>query len=234
VSMIGAVFAAVAVFLGWALGRELEPDLPSMATAAMVISLVFTVFVVPSALAVGIALIAIRLVAGTVGAPIKAFDVPVLVGIGFLAASSPALWLVGLAAGAWVWAAPEVGPLRRVTVVCYSLGVVGGLGVVAWRVWGTGDISFEVTQTAYVLAAAAGAAMLIAARRIHVSSVCDAGESVIDRERVRLARITAGSILMWAAMVGGVDAFWSLGPLFAALVTAAVYRVFVHPAAAPS
>lgn len=233
-TLIGAVFAAVGVFLGWAIGRELEPDLPSMATVAMVISLAFTVFVVPSAMAVGIALIAIRLVAGTVGASLKAFDVPVLVGVGFLAFSDPALWIVGLAAGAWVWAAPEVGPLRRISVVGYGIGVVAGLGVAAWRVWGTGDLSFDVTQTAYVLAAAAGAAMLVAARRIHVSSVCDAGDTVIDRERVRLARVTAGSILMWAAMVGGVEAFWSLGPVFAALVIAAVYRVFVHPAAGPS
>ncbi|HSJ72453.1 MAG TPA: hypothetical protein VLA29_12495 [Acidimicrobiia bacterium] len=233
-TLIGAVFAAVAVFLGWALGRELEPDLPSMATVSMVISLIFTVFVVPSAIAVGIALIAIRLVAGTVGASLKAFDIPVLVGVGFLAASDPALWIVGLAAGAWVWAAPEVGPLRRITAVAYGISVVAGLGLAAWRFWGTGDLSFDVTQTAYVLAAAAGAAMLVSARRIQVSSLCDAGDAAIDRERVRLARVTVGSILMWAAMVGGVDAFWSLGPVFAALLTAAVYRVFVHPASVPT
>ncbi len=233
-TLIGAAFSAVAVFIGWALGRELEPDLPSMATIAMAISLAFTVFVVPSAIAAGIALIAIRLVAGTVGASLKALDVPVLVGVGFLAASDPALWIVGLAAGAWVWAAPEVGPLRRITVAAYSIGVVAGLGVAAWRVWGTGDTSFDVTQTAYLLAAAAGGAMLVAARRIHVASLCDAGETPIDRERVRLARVTAGSIIMRAALVGGVEAFWSLGPVFAALLAAALYRVFVHPAAVPS
>lgn len=233
-TLIGAVFAAVAVFIGWAIGRELEPDLPSMATAAMVISLVLAVLFMPSAMAAGIALIAIRLVAGTIGASVTLLDVPLLVGVGLIAASDPALWIVGLAVGAWVWAAPEVGPLRKATVVGYGLGVVAGLGVAAWRVWGTGDLSFDVTQTAYVLAAAAGAAMLVAARRIRVSSVCDAGDRVIDRERVRLARVTAGSILMWAAMVGGVEAFWSLGPVFAALLTAAAYRVFVHPAAVPN
>ena len=42
---IGALFAAVGVFLGWAAGRELDPGTPAVAALGMVLALVIAVFV---------------------------------------------------------------------------------------------------------------------------------------------------------------------------------------------
>ena len=56
---------------------------------------------------------------------------------------------------------------------------------------------------------------------------------MIDARRLQMARVATGSFCMWAAVVAGVEGFWSISPAFAALVIAAIYRVFVHPATPP-
>lgn len=232
-SLLGAVFGAIAVFLGWAAGRELDPDRPGSAALAMGLALAFALVDVPSALATGVALMGLRLVAGTVGAALKPVDIVAIAGIGVVAAAVPTLWIVGIAVAMWVWSAPEVGDLRRIAVVAYAAGIAAGIAVAAWRTWAGDGYDYEITETAYVLAAVAAAAMLFAVRPIAVVSVTDAGDAVIDARRVRYARIAAGSFTMWAAVMGGVAGFWSMGPVVAALVAAAAFRVFVHPAAPP-
>lgn len=230
---VAAFFGAVGVFLGWAMARELDPDLPSAATWAMALSLGFAVFVAPSALVTGVVLIAVRLVAGTVGASVKPGDVAVLAGIGFLAASTPVLWIVLLTVGMWLWAAPEVGHRRTIAMLSYAVGALAGGGVVVWTVTRGEGYDLDITTAAYALAALAGLAMMVASRPIGVSSVIDAGGAVIDARRLQMARVATGSFCMWAAVIAGVDGFWSVGPAFAALVVAAIYRVFVHPASPP-
>ena len=229
-----AVFGAVGVFLGWAMARELEPDLPSAATWAMALTLAIAVFVMPSALVTGVVLIAARLVAGTVGASVKVGDVVVLAGIGFLAASTPVLWIVLLTVGLWLWAAPEVGDRRTIATLAYATGALAGGGVVAWTAIRGEGYDFEITTAAYALAALAGLAMMVASRPIGVTSVVDAGGAVIDARRLQMARVATGSFCMWAAVISGVDGFWSISPAFAALVIVAIYRVFVHPATPPT
>ena len=227
---LAAVFGAVGVFLGWAMARELDPDLPSAATWAMALTLGIAVFVVPSALVTGVVLIAARLVAGTVGASVKVGDVVVLAGIGFLAASTPVLWIVLLTVGLWLWAAPEVGDRRTMAILAYAVGALAGGAVVAWTVVRGEGYDLDITTAAYGLAALAGLAMMVASRPIAVSTVVDAGGAVIDARRLQMARVATGSFCMWAAVISGVDGFWSISPAFAALVIAAIYRVFVHPA----
>jgi hypothetical protein len=231
---VASAFAAVGVFLGWAMARELDPDLPSAATWAMALTLGIAVFVAPSALVTGVVLVGTRVVAGTVGATVKVGDVVVLGGIGFLAASMPVLWIVLLTIGLWLWAAPEVGDRRTVAIVTYALGAVAGGGVAAWTIVRGDGYDFSITTTAYALAALAGLAMMVASRPIGVESVVDAGGAVIDARRLQMARVATGSFCMWAAVVAGVDGFWSISPAFAALVIAAIYRVFVHPATPPN
>nr|MDJ0791281.1 hypothetical protein [Acidimicrobiia bacterium] len=113
-------------------------------------------------------------------------------------------------------------------------GSVVGLGIL-WYQWTEGTfVAAEVTTTAYVLAAVAGGAMILAARPLAVTSPTDTGSGTVESVRVRSARIAAGSFCMWAAVIGGVAGFWSIVPVFCALAVAAVFRVFIQPAATPS
>lgn len=232
-SVLGVIFASVAVFLGWAVGRELDPDTPNVANLAMALALVAAVFFTPSVLIAGIALIGIRLVAGTVGAPITILDLFLLVFVGAASGAVSVLWIVGITIVIWLWAAPEVGDRRTWGLVSFLVGVAVGLGF-AYYMWSKGTLrEVDITAGAYVLAGLAGGAMLVAARPIAVISQTDVGTGAVDSVRVRFARLAAGSFCMWAAVIGGVEGFWAMGPVLAGLVAAAIYRVFVHPAATP-
>jgi hypothetical protein len=228
-TLFGAAAGAVAVFLGWAVARELDPDTTGVAAVALALSFAAAMFVVPSALVTGIALITLRVIAGTVGAALSRFDLPVVVVVGMLCVLDPVSWIMGLALAIGLWSAPEVGSLRRIGLVALAVGIACGIGFGAWQgTLGVGET--EVTGTAYALAAAGALAMVFAAQPLPVTSPTDAGGEIVDARRIRLARVAAGSFVMWAAVMGGVDGFWSIGPVFAALVAAAIYRVFIQPA----
>jgi len=230
-ALVGAVFAAVAVFLGWAAGRELDPGTTGVAALAMVLSLVFALFATPAALATGVALIGLRVVAGTVGAPVTWIDAVVFLTIGAIAGATPILWIVGLSILMWLLRAPEVGRRGPWVTAAFLVGVVGGLGWL-WYQWNSGNIDdVAITANAYVLAAAAGAAMMFAARPVSATAPTDTGGEDVDPVRIRFARLAAGSYCMWAAVIGGTSGFWAIGPIFAALLAAAIYRFFVQPAA---
>ena len=227
-SVFGAAFGAVAVFLGWAVSRELEPDRPDASYVAMALTFGIALVDAPSALAAGVALIAIRLVAGTVGAALQPLDLLVFAGTVGLATATPILWTAAAALGIWAWMAPEAEPNRRWVRIAFGLGAVGGLGFAAWQTWFGSGFETEITMEAYVAAAAAGGAMIFSVRHLPITSMTDEGGAVISPERIRLARIVTGAVVMWAAVFGGIGGFWALGPVFAALAVAAVYRVFVH------
>ena len=230
VSVPAAAFGAVSVFIGWAISRELDPDRPDAAALAMAVALAAAVVAAPSALASGVVLIALRLIAGTVGVALKPLDLVVLAGVAGVAGATPILWLAGAALGIWAWTAPESVANQWPTRIAFVAGALTGLAVAAWTTWFGDGYGAEITTEAYALAAAAGLAMLLSIRHLPIASRTDAGTHPIRPERVRLARLTAGAILMWAAVIGGVEGFWALGPAFSALVMAAVYRVFVHAA----
>lgn len=230
-SIPGALMASIAVFLGWAVGRELDPDTPGVAAAAMVLSLAAALWSAPSALATGLILIAVRLVAGTVGKSLTRIDIVALGVIGGAVGIEPLAWVAGLTMLIWLRSAPEAGPRSEWGQLVFVAGAVTG-AVTSWLWWWEGGpFASSVETTAYVLAALAGGAMILSARPMPVRSTADVSGETLDPRRIRLARIAAGSSCMWAPVVAGVEGFWQVAPVCAALVVAAIYRVFVHPAA---
>lgn len=211
--------AAVAVFLAWAVGRELDPDRPQVGLWAMPVAFAALIYDLPSALASAAALVAIRVVAGTTGGPVTWVDVVALAFVGFLAGSDPVLWIVGLTLVIWLLTAPEVGGLQIVAMSALGIGI--GIGV-----WLAEPDAAEITQDAYLLAAFAGGVMMLAMTPKSMTSVTDTRSGPLSVYRVGLARKTAGAFIMWAAVMGGVAGFWTLSPLLAALIATAFAKWF--------
>ncbi len=214
-----ALTVALVVFIAWAIGRELDPDLPQVAVWAMPLGFAALLYDMPSALASAVALIGIRVVAGTIGSAVTWVDVAALAFLGFLSGSEPVLWIAGLTLTIWLVTSPEVGSLRFVGLA--SLGAGIGLGA-----WLADPSNVEIAQDAYLLAAAGGAVMMLAMRPSAVISITDARTGPVDAGRVGLARKVAGAFIMWAAVMGGVAGFWMVSPVLAALVATAFAKWF--------
>ena len=215
----GVPIAALAVFLAWAISRELDPDRPKVASWSMALAFGALVYELPSAAAAAVALIAVRVIAGTVGKQITWVDVVALAVFGVAAGSNPVIWLPGLAIGMWLASSPEVGDLRYFGLAA----LVAGGGVSAWF---AGPSSVEITQEAYILAAVGAAAMLFAMTPRTVVAMTDSRSGPVDASRVALARRAAGSFLMWGAVMGGVAGFWMVSPILAALIATGYAKWF--------
>ncbi len=214
-----ALAVGLAVLISWMIGRELDPDRTTVAVIAMPLAFVASVYVVPSLLAAFAVLIAVRLVAGTVGAAITPVDLAVLAFIGFVTGSTSVLWIVGLAIGMWLFTSPEVGKLKPYGLVALIAGTVIGAMVADAQ-----DIA--ITQEAYVLAAVGGVVMMLAMSPKTIVSNTDARSGIVEARRVGLARKAAGSFVMWAAIMGGVAGFWMVSPVLAALTATVVVKWF--------
>ncbi len=214
-----ALIVGIVVFIAWAVGRELDPDRPNVAAWAMPIAFAVSIYDLPSAVASAVALIGIRLVAGTVGAAVTWVDVVAFAVLGFAAGTTPVLWIVALALALWLRTAPEVGPRKYM-----ALGLlIGGFGAALYL---SERQDVVINQEAYILAAAAGVVMMLAMRPIAVISMTDAGTGSIHAGRIGLARNVAGAFVMWAAVMGGVAGFWMVSPVLAALVATAFAKWF--------
>ena len=206
-----ALIAGVVVFLAWAVGRELDPDRPQVGEWAMPLAFAALIHDMPSALAAAVALVGIRVVAGTVGARVTWIDIAVLGFVGVLSGAEPVLWIVGLTLAVWLMSAPEVGSFKYV-----GMGALGvGMAIGAWL---AEPSLVEITQEAYLLAAGGGVVMMLAMTPSAVISMTDARTGPVSEVRVGLARKAAGAFIMWAAVMGGVAGFWMISPVLAALV----------------
>lgn len=218
----GALSAAVAVFLAWAMARELDPDHSASAAIAMPVSLVVVLVVGPPALLVTFGvLLGIRIAAGTVGTPLRLLDAVAVIGLSAALGTS----LIGAVGAAAVIAGVLVGEGRSqggiattaLSVIAYAVvALLSGLD----RVWSAPTpaewitLGFAVAATLLVLPAAVPA------------SDTDRHTGTIERNRVTAARVIAGlAILVGLALAGGPGVVAIAATAAAALIAVAVHRV---------
>lgn len=214
-----ALIVGVVVFIAWAVGRELDPDRPGVAAWSIPIAFAASIHDLPSAVASAVALIGIRLVAGTIGAAVTWLDVAAFAVLGLAAGSTTGLWIVAVTMAIWLWTAPEVGRLKYA-----ALGSLTAGAGVSLYVFESQDA--VITQEAYVLAAVAGIVMMLAMHPGTVVSTMDARTGPIHGGRIDLARKAAGAFVMWAAVMGGVEGFWMVSPVLAGLMATAFAKWF--------
>lgn len=215
-----ALTSSFAVLLAWAIGRELDPDRPHVATATMTIAAVLVFFEVPAVLVVFAAMVCLRMVSGTTGAALTRIDLVVVALAGFASGGLLWAWPVGLLIFVWLKSAPEVGRLRWFAVGFLAAGFVAG-----WYLDHGHLDRVVVTRESLLLAVGAAAFTAVAVAFTSVTARTDNRSGTVQVRRVRLSRSAAGMIAVSAAIVGGVDAFWQVGVLSAATLVSAVASV---------
>ncbi len=209
-SLPTAVRVGVGTFLAWALARELAPDHPLAASLAMIPAAALSPIATPAIGPLVVALLAIRMWAGTVGHHPSIIDLGSAFLVAAYAGSGAAMWLPAAAlAGAIVAHSPH----RKPAVATAILMILAAASVAAL----TGaaeapDLSAVEIGTLVVVAAAL--ALILPIR--NVTSRTDRRDQAISPGRIGASWIAAAIAVFGLALFEDVA---SAGPLLAAGLT---------------
>jgi hypothetical protein len=220
---IGAGFA---VFLAWALGRELDPDHDLSAFVAAGLALVAALLAeAPPLMVILWLLLVLRLVNRTVGLPAKPLDSLSLLGLGaWLTWQGD--WIVGLVtAGAFLLDGLLSPPLRHhlfLSILAFVFTLVltlfqGGLAT------GSGP----TTAVAISSLAMAGLFLVVIATSRELRAVGDATGRPLHPRRVQAAQILALATALLFAWWAGAAGVQAMLPLWAAMVGVTLYRLAI-------
>jgi hypothetical protein len=220
-SVLVGLGAALAVFLAWAIGREIDPDHPVTANGAAILGLLAVlVWEVPDLLALAGVLLAMRVVNRTTGLKPTIPDVIVLVAIsGILAAVNERRIIGFVATIAFLMDAYLPRPNRPQSLI-YA-GVTLAVTIVATLLTLPVEYVWSLDNLAGVVAAVI---VLIFAMEMVISTA--ELESTTDRTREPLfpSRVLAGQTIAFMAAIGlllwyGEDAFVALSGVWAAIIS---------------
>jgi hypothetical protein len=216
---------AGAVFLAWAIARELDPDDPSPATVATVLVLPFMVLGPPSLAASAAALLAIRIAARTTGLSPQGIDAVFLTlaaaYLGSDRASWPALAASIVAVGTDRFAEPP-GPARTLWFGA-AMTLAAAIGAVTFP--GSSVWTPPTRPEWVVLGATLAAAFLAVVTTRPPRSRGDFQDDVLSQPRLRSGRVLVLFTLVMGAIARGGPATHALAPLWAAALGVAIVIV---------
>ncbi len=217
VTVGNVVGAFAALFLAWAVARELDPDENLSASIALVLAFVALLqFGFASAWLVGGVLLGTRLIVGTVGVSVRWGDAGVLALLAAYVGYRYASWIV---IAVIVVGAVMAGGRRRVPA-----GVMVATGGVIGLAFTNASAGF-VAPSGETLAALVGvvAAIVILWNGPPPASLTDLREKSIERDRLLTGRVAATVGVVVVSFQTGF--FAAVSPVAAALLAAAAVRL---------
>lgn len=217
--------AAGAVFLSWAIGRELDPDRNASAYVAMAVAFVYAIFAPASLLLATGVLLATRMISGTAGPGLQRLDVLAVIGLAALLGTSAvgAAALPGLAAGVVV--------IGRDSTQSRALGlatVVAGIAA-AWLVAPVYQPSATMGGSLLLLAVVT-IALVSSIPAPRPQSTTDIGAAPLSARRLTGSRFAAAAIVGLAfALTGPIGVAASFGTAGAAICGVAVAGLLSTP-----
>jgi hypothetical protein len=225
-SALWGIAAGFAVFLAWALGRELDPDHDLSAFVAAGWALIGVLFLdLPSIIVLLWILLLVRIVNRTVGLPARIFDSLLILGLaGWLTLQGN--WIVGLMTALAFFLDGQLSPPHRrqllfagitVLVTVISFFLTGGIHGEA-QLSSPGLLALLAVSALFVL-------VIIDSRELR--TLGDQTSEPLNPRRVQAAQIIALLTGIQFALWRGDPSLVSLMPLWAAMLGVALYRLFV-------
>jgi hypothetical protein len=225
-SVISGLYAGAAIFLTWALGREIDPDKNGSAFAGA--GLAFVAYLVLgrfSILALAGMMVLCRMISRTVGLPLKLTDsLSLVILVGLIAYFDNTLILKYLLLLAFLLDGAFDSPPSRAQ---FGFGALGYMVVfVIDLITGAALHPIPPTLPLAIIAAVIAAATLVGIVLLEkVISVGDATQEPLSLKRVRFS---VGFVMLAAgvtAVINGDAGIVALAPVWAALLGMVVYRV---------
>jgi hypothetical protein len=216
-----AVNAAVMLFLAWAIARELDPDFPRSALAALAVAALILLGGSEAAGASVGVLMALRIAGRSTGRQPSALDLAATPVLAAAFAWMPRGWIGGVAiAAALVWDTllPQPGPRRNYVGAVLTLAAT--VAVTMYR--GTMNANFATEGWLGWLVVAAALAAFPAMKHYIPRSRCDRSRETIDPGRLQAARLLALGTGLAAFGLFGTGAAPLLAGVWAALSGVAI------------
>lgn len=220
--------AGLAVFLSWALARELDPeyDLSAFVTAGFaLLGLIF--FDGPEIIVLLWILLVTRVVNRTSGLPARLLDSLVLLALaGWLTIHGTVI--VGLMTSlAFLLDGVLSRPKRaHVLFACLPLLISGGAFYLNGSTFGFGENDLSRTFALAVVVLSLLFLLVIFESR-NVRAVADQTAELLDPVRVQSAQVVALATAVVVSLLEGLQGIVSIMPLWAAIAGTLVYRVFI-------
>lgn len=225
-SVLWGIGAGLAVFLTWALGRELDPDhdLSAFVGAGLVL-IVLLLVGATSLLLILWLLLVLRLVNRTTGLPAKPLDSLGVLGLGAWL-TWQGYWMVGLVTSVAFLLDGLLLPSLRRQLLVSSLALLATVILSIFH----GGMAMESGPTMFVVVfsiVVAGLFLPVIATTREVESVGDATGEVLNPRRVVAAQVVALLTAILFAWWAGASGLITLLPLWAAMIGVGLYRLAI-------
>jgi hypothetical protein len=223
-SAVWGVNAGLAVFLAWALGRELDPEHESSAFVGSGLALAGSLLLgAPGLLVLLWLLLVLRLVNQTTGLPAKIQDSLAVLGLGLWLTWQES-WVYGLATSLAFFLDSRLHPPHIRHVAFAGAALLGTLGMAIARDMPSNGVWQDPALVSVVVVASLLFVLVIPASR-QIKAQCDATDQRVQPARVQsaqiLALVTAIAVAGWTGQQGVVDLF----PLWAAMLGTPLYWI---------
>lgn len=220
-AIVDGALAGLAVFLAWALARELDPDRDHAAFAGALVALVTALWLGPPRFgSLFLLLLALRIVNRTVGPPARPLDTLAILGLAVWVAWSGG-WIAAFAATLAFLLDATLPPPHR-THLAAAGAALALTGVAATRA------GFPPAWSPATAISVVALVLLLPYLRVIRASArlvtrTDAGARPLDPRRVRSAQALGLLSAVIAVSVEGVTGLAALSPLWSALVGCGLY-----------
>lgn len=219
--------AGLAIFLAWAVARELDPDhdLSAFVAAALAI-LALAALGLPPLLPLFWVLLTMRIVNRTVGLPARPLDSLAVLSLGLWLAWQ-ASWIYGLMTATALfldsWLAPRLARHRVLAaIVLVATGVLAVLGrTAAQGGWDSIPLTWLFALTTILFS-------LSMVTLEPAKALCDETGEPVRPQRVRFAQGLALITALLLAGLAGQEGMMALLPLWAAMLAVALYELATH------
>jgi len=225
-SALWGIAAGLAVFLAWALGRELDPDHDLSAFVAAGLALIgLLAFNLPNLSLLFWMLVLVRIVNHTVGLPARILDSLLMLGLGsWLALQGN--WIYGLMTALAFFLDSQLSPPHRRHLLFAGIALVATVILFSFNgsVLGEGKLSLPVLLAVLAMSVLFVPVMMASRQSRTVS---DQTNEPLNPRRVQAAQVIALLTGIQIALLDGDPGVVSLMPLWAAMLGVSLYRLFV-------
>jgi len=220
-SIVDGVLAGLAVFLAWALARELDPDRDHAAFAAALIALVLALWLGPPRFGpLVLLLLSLRIVNRTVGPPARPLDTLAILALAAWVAWSGG-WIVVFATTLAFLLDATLRPAHRIHLA--AAGAALALTGVAASRSGFPPAWSPATATSIVALVLLLPYLRVIQASSRLETRTDTGGLPLDSRRVRAAQALGLLVAVLAVSVEGAAGLAELSPLWSALAGCGLY-----------